>query len=26
MNAMPALKPSFYELDRSADIFSWDAI
>ena len=25
-HAMPALKPSFYKLDRSADIFSWDAI
>ena len=23
---MPALKSSFYKLDRSADIFSWDAI
>ena len=25
-HAMPALKPSFYTLDRSADVFSWDAI
>ena len=25
-HGMPALKPSFYKLDRSADIFSWDAI
>ncbi|MDX3972494.1 MAG: SDR family oxidoreductase [Bradyrhizobium sp.] len=25
-HAMPALKGSFYELDRSADIFSWDPI
>lgn len=25
-HAMPALKSSFYQLDRSADIFSWDAI
>jgi hypothetical protein len=25
-HAMPALKPSFYKLDRSADIFSWDPI
>ena len=25
-HAMPALKPSFYKLDRSADVFSWDAI
>ena len=25
-HGMPALKPSFYQLDRSADIFSWDAI
>ncbi|MGO9361122.1 MAG: SDR family NAD(P)-dependent oxidoreductase [Xanthobacteraceae bacterium] len=25
-HAMPALKSSFYKLDRSADIFSWDAI
>jgi len=25
-HAMPALRPSFYKLDRSADIFSWDAI
>jgi hypothetical protein len=25
-HAMPALKPSFYQLDRSADVFSWDAI
>jgi hypothetical protein len=23
---MPALKSSFYKLDRSADIFSWDSI
>jgi NAD(P)-dependent dehydrogenase (short-subunit alcohol dehydrogenase family) len=25
-HAIPALKSSFYKLDRSADIFSWDAI
>uniref|UniRef100_Q07QP3 Short-chain dehydrogenase/reductase SDR n=1 Tax=Rhodopseudomonas palustris (strain BisA53) TaxID=316055 RepID=Q07QP3_RHOP5 len=25
-HAMPALKSSFYDLDRSADIFCWDAI
>ncbi|WP_315706232.1 MULTISPECIES: SDR family oxidoreductase [unclassified Bradyrhizobium] len=25
-HAMPALRPSFYKLDRSADIFSWDPI
>ncbi|MGH6968606.1 MAG: SDR family oxidoreductase [Stellaceae bacterium] len=25
-HAMPALKASFYKLDRSADVFSWDAI
>jgi NAD(P)-dependent dehydrogenase (short-subunit alcohol dehydrogenase family) len=25
-HGMPALKSSFYELDRSADIFCWDAI
>jgi len=25
-HAMPALKSSFYKLDRSADIFSWDPI
>ena len=25
-HGMPALKPSFYQLDRSADVFSWDAI
>jgi hypothetical protein len=25
-HAMPALKPSFYKLDRSADVFSWDPI
>jgi len=25
-HGMPALKPSFYKLDRSADIFSWDPI
>ena len=24
--AMPALKASFYPLDRSADVFSWDPI
>jgi NAD(P)-dependent dehydrogenase (short-subunit alcohol dehydrogenase family) len=24
--AMPAFKPSFYPLDRSADIFSWDPL
>jgi hypothetical protein len=23
---MPALKSSFYKLDRSADVFNWDAI
>ena len=25
-HAMPALKPSFYKLDRSADVFAWDPI
>jgi hypothetical protein len=25
-HGMPALKASFYKLDRSADIFNWDAI
>jgi NAD(P)-dependent dehydrogenase (short-subunit alcohol dehydrogenase family) len=25
-HAMPSLKASFYKLDRSADVFSWDAI
>jgi NAD(P)-dependent dehydrogenase (short-subunit alcohol dehydrogenase family) len=25
-HGMPALQPSFYKLDRSADIFSWDPI
>jgi NAD(P)-dependent dehydrogenase (short-subunit alcohol dehydrogenase family) len=25
-HAIPALKPSFYKLDRSADVFSWDPI
>jgi len=25
-HAMPALKPSFYPLDRSGDIFSWDPV
>ena len=25
-HGMPALKPSFYKLDRSSDIFSWDAV
>ncbi|MBT2304905.1 SDR family oxidoreductase [Variovorax paradoxus] len=25
-HALPALKASFYELDRSADVFSWDPI
>jgi hypothetical protein len=25
-HAMPALKSSFYKLDRSVDVFSWDAI
>src|SRR6201996_7566654 len=25
-HGMPALKPSFYKLDRSADVFSWDPI
>ena len=24
--AMPALRPSFYPLDRSADVFSWDPV
>jgi len=24
--AIPALKPSFYPLDRSADVFSWDPV
>jgi hypothetical protein len=23
---LPALKPSFYKLDRSADVFSWDPV
>ena len=23
---MPALRPSFYKLDRSADMFNWDPI
>jgi hypothetical protein len=25
-HGMPALKPSFYKLDRSADVFNWDPI
>ena len=25
-HGMPALKPSFYKLDRSADIFPWDPV
>jgi NAD(P)-dependent dehydrogenase (short-subunit alcohol dehydrogenase family) len=25
-HAMPALKPSFYPLDRSGDVFSWDPV
>ncbi len=25
-HAIPALKPSFYGLDRSADVFSWDPV
>ncbi|HEX9324182.1 MAG TPA: 3-hydroxyacyl-CoA dehydrogenase, partial [Xanthobacteraceae bacterium] len=25
-HGMPALKGSFYKLDRSADIFTWDPI
>ena len=25
-HGMPALKGSFYKLDRSADVFSWDAV
>ena len=25
-HAMPALQPSFYKLDRSQDVFNWDAI
>ncbi|MFC0282895.1 SDR family oxidoreductase [Camelimonas abortus] len=25
-HAMPAMKPSFYPLDRSADIFGWDPV
>ncbi len=25
-HGIPALKPSFYKLDRSADVFNWDAI
>jgi hypothetical protein len=25
-HAMPALKASFYPLDRSADVFSWDPV
>jgi hypothetical protein len=25
-HAMPALKGSFYKLDRSADIFTWDPV
>jgi len=25
-HAIPALKSSFYPLDRSADVFSWDPV
>ncbi len=25
-HAMPALRPHFYKLDRSADVFSWDPV
>ena len=25
-HGIPALAPSFYDLDRSADVFSWEAI
>jgi hypothetical protein len=25
-HAMPALKASFFELDRSGDVFSWDPV
>ena len=25
-HAMPALKPSFYPLDRTTDVFSWDPV
>ena len=25
-HAMPAMKASFYPLDRSADVFSWDPV
>ena len=25
-HALPALKASFYPLDRSADVFSWDPV
>ena len=25
-HALPALKASFYDLDRSADVFSWDPV
>jgi hypothetical protein len=25
-HALPALKASFYELERSGDVFSWDPI
>jgi hypothetical protein len=25
-HAMPALKPAFYPLDRSGDVFSWDPV
>ena len=25
-HGIPALKSSFYKLDRSADVFNWDAI
>jgi NAD(P)-dependent dehydrogenase (short-subunit alcohol dehydrogenase family) len=26
MHALPALRPSFYSLDKSADVFSWDPV
>jgi hypothetical protein len=25
-HGIPALKSSFYKLDRSADVFNWDAV
>jgi len=25
-HAMPALKPSFFDLERSGDVFSWDPV